>query len=150
LLHRHGQEGITIQYSRLPFSCYDGSRSRKADIPALTGLQTEALNSLQTIATKHAFPVPTKPGDILYFNNVGLFHGRERYIDHGTSDTLPEDMDRHVLRLWLQDLKRTEPLAPPLQKIWDEIYGSNTANGRDETWGVKAIAAFAMNADKNG
>jgi Taurine catabolism dioxygenase TauD, TfdA family len=150
LLHRHGREGITIQYSRLPFSCYDGSRPRKADIPALTGIQKEALNALQTISAKHAFPVPTKPGDILYFNNIGLFHGREEYVDRGTKDTPAEDMDRHVLRLWLQDPKRTEPVAPPLQKIWDEIYGPNTANGRVETWNVKAVAAFAMNACKNG
>ena len=46
--------------------------------------------------------------------------------------TAPTEMNRHVLRLWPQDPKRTAPLAAPLQRIWDEIYGPNTKNGREE------------------
>lgn len=146
LLHRHGESGITIQYSRLPFSRYDGSKPRRADIPSLSEVQIQALNCLQAISNKIKFSVPTKPGDILYFNNVGLFHARERYQDSGTINVAPESHDRHLLRLWLQDPKRTTTLAPPIQKIWDGIY----EKGREEAWCIHAKDAFAMNMDKNG
>lgn len=150
LLHRHGDDGITLQFTRLPFSCYDGSRARKDDIPALTEKQIEALDALQVASADSGFAVPTQPGDILYFNNVHIFHAREPYVESGTASTLPERMDRHVLRLWLRDPNRTTPLAAPLQKIWDEIYGPNTEHGREEIWNTKAEAAFSMNQDKNG
>jgi len=150
LLYRHGEDGITIQYTRLPFSGYKGSRQRKADLDPLTQPQIEALDALQILAEKHSFSAPTKPGDILYFNNVGLFHGREPYVESTPREAAPTEMNRHVLRLWLQDPKRTAPLAAPLQRIWNEIYGPNTKNGREEIWNVKAMASFAMNADKNG
>jgi hypothetical protein len=116
----------------------------------LTQTQIEALDALQILAEKHSFSTPTQPGDILYFNNVGLFHGREPYAESSSREAAPTEMNRHVLRLWLQDPKRTAPLAAPLQRIWDEIYGPNTKNGREEIWNVKAMASFAMNADKNG
>jgi hypothetical protein len=116
----------------------------------LTQTQIEALDALQILAEKNSFSTPTQPGDILYFNNVGLFHGREPYAESSSREAAPTEMNRHVLRLWLQDPKRTAPLAAPLQRIWDEIYGPNTKNGREEIWNVKAMASFAMNADKNG
>ncbi|KAE8451780.1 hypothetical protein EG329_002620 [Mollisiaceae sp. DMI_Dod_QoI] len=150
LLYRHGENGVTIQYTRLPFSGYKGSRQRNADIAPLTPIQIEALDVLQLLSEKHSFSAPTQPGDILYFNNVGLFHGREPYVESSSREAVPTEMNRHVLRLWLQDPKRTAPLAAPLQKIWDEIYGLNTEHGREETWNVNATASFAMNADKNG
>lgn len=150
LLYRHGEDGITIQYTRLPFSGYKGSRQRKADLDPLTQTQIEALDALQILAEKYSFSTPTQPGDILYFNNVCLFHGREPYAESSSREAAPTEMNRHVLRLWLQDPKRTAPLAAPLQRIWDEIYGPNTKNGREEIWNVKAMASFAMNADKNG
>lgn len=151
MLHHYGEGDITIQYTRLPFSRYKGSRAPRPDIPPLTSEQIEALDALQTLATKNSFPVPTQSGDILFFNNMGLFHGRESYEEPGNAETVPTDMDRHVLRLWLRDPSRTSKLSSPtLQQIWDEIYGPNTSGGRKETWNVNAIAAFAMNADKNG
>ncbi|KAF1990068.1 Clavaminate synthase-like protein [Aulographum hederae CBS 113979] len=146
LLHPHGNGDITIQYSRLPFSRYDGSRAQRADMPPLTDLQIDALNHLQVISNKHAFAAPTQAGDILYFNNVSTFHAREKYEDSATSNMAPQHHDRHLLRLWLLDPKRTSPLAPSLQKIWDEVF----AKDREELWCVKAVDAFAMNADKNG
>lgn len=146
LLFHQGDDGITIQYSRLPFSCYDGSRPKRADIPPLTATQIEALNYLQLLSNKHAYAVPTKPGDILYFNNVSLFHARERYEDTATAEMAPQQHDRHLLRLWLLDPKRTTPLAPGMQKIWDDVFTKD----REEEWCVKAVDAFAMNFHKNG
>jgi hypothetical protein len=112
--------------------------------------QIEALNALQVASVKNGFPISTKPGDILYFNNVKVFHGREPYAENTAVDTDPHGMDRHVLRLWLQDPQRTTTLSPSLQKVWDEIYGPNTHHGREECWLTEPVAAYALNAEKNG
>lgn len=138
-------------YSRLPFSRFVGSRGPRSDIPPLTPLQLEALDALQLLSAEYAFPVPAESGDILFFNNLTMFHGREKYHDNGLPDTMPTGMDRLILRLWLRDPKRTETLSmPELQQMWEEIYGPNTPDGRKEEWNIKAVAAFAMNAQNNG
>lgn len=65
-------------------------------------------------------------------------------------DTALENMSRHVLRLWLQDLEISGPVAASLRDRRDEIRRVDTKLSREEIWNVKAIAAVAVEANKNG
>ncbi|KAI1325237.1 hypothetical protein F5Y16DRAFT_378291 [Xylariaceae sp. FL0255] len=74
--------------------------NRSPGIPDLTRLQCIALDALHFTAESTACTISYQMGDIVFFNNRRLLHGRE-----GFNDDLEGDMQtkRHILRLWLQD-----------------------------------------------
>ena len=71
----------------------------------LTARETEIFDFIAETAEKHSFAFPLHDGDIAFFNNYTVFHGKEGYkpIEN-------EDHKRVLLRIWL-DLPNVRPFA---------------------------------------
>ncbi len=95
---------------------YIESARRFPQVPALTGLQVEALDMLDRLANdpRLSLEIAFKPGDVQLVNNHVLFHDRTAFEDW------PEpERRRHLLRLWL-----APPGAQPLPDVFAERFGS--------------------------
>jgi hypothetical protein len=75
------------------------SAQRFDDVPRLTPLQIEALDSLAALCKDPTFRLDMKleRGDIQFVNNYCVLHSRTAYEDHQD-----EERRRHLLRLWLR------------------------------------------------
>ncbi|MDB5489287.1 MAG: hypothetical protein JWQ58_3002 [Reyranella sp.] len=75
------------------------SAQRFNDVPRLTPLQIEALDSLAALCKDPTFRLDMKleRGDIQFVNNYNVLHSRTAYEDHQD-----EERRRHLLRLWLR------------------------------------------------
>lgn len=92
---------------------------QSGEIPPLTDLQREALDTLDALAedpTLHA-RFRQQPGDIVLMNNMITLHRRSEFEDH-------EDpaRKRHLLRLWL-----ATPNSRPLDPMFAASYGETKA-----------------------
>ena len=66
------------------------------EVPRLSALQEEALDTINTLAEELCFEHVIEPGDIQMLNNHVTYHGRTEYRDDATNG-----QDRFLLRLWL-------------------------------------------------
>jgi hypothetical protein len=101
---------------------------RTAAIPNITLAQNVALDALHFAAVKHMIRIEYQRGDMLFFNNRRLLHGREEFEDE------PGKI-RHMLRLWLQD----EELAgsaphPTLFRQWRNIFYHGLPQNDAKQW----------------
>lgn len=85
---------------------------RPSNIPLLTRRQGAALDALHFTAASLAYRVEYQKGDVLFFNNRRILHGREAFQDEGNGK-------RHLLRLWLRDEELAGTPPPPLDKVWE-------------------------------
>jgi hypothetical protein len=109
-------------------------------MPLLSSSQAEALDTVHFTAKKYSVSIVWEKGDVLFFNNRKILHGRAAFEDsEDCSNT------RHFLRLWLQD----EELAgsPPacLQTRWDHIFcprenGEAAAEDDEQRWPLEPIS----------
>jgi hypothetical protein len=77
---------------------------KKAEL-ALTEEETEMFDFIAETAEKNALAFPLHTGDIVFFNNYTVFHGKEGY-----EPIEDEDQKRVLLRIWL-DLPDVRPFA---------------------------------------
>ncbi|OCL06212.1 Clavaminate synthase-like protein [Glonium stellatum] len=101
-------------------SLMDSPRSKRPPgIKALTDIQAEALDAVHFAATDAGFKLNYETGDMIYFNNRKILHGRENFDDR-------EDISegRHILRLWLQDYEMAGPPLKPLSAYWERIFNT--------------------------
>ena len=101
---------------------YIESARRFAEVPALTAVQTEALNLFDQLANDPAlcFQMEFQTGDIQLVHNHTLLHDRTAFEDW------PEpDRKRHLLRLWLAPEN-----ARPLPPVFAQRYGTVTPGAR--------------------
>lgn len=113
-----------LYYSRINLT---GSmvEPRSADIPQLSDLQADALDTLHFTAAKHAMVVPQLKGDMYFVNNLAILHAREAYADG------PGGQGRHLMRLWLSDKRFGYHIPQGLRWRWDEVFGDSAKqNGR--------------------
>jgi len=113
---------------------------RLCAMPLLSSSQAEALDTVHFTAKEHSLSIVWEKGDVLFFNNRKILHGRAAFEDsEDCSNT------RHFLRLWLQD----EELAgsPPacLQTRWDHIFcprenGEAAAEDDEQRWPLEPIS----------
>ncbi len=77
---------------------YINSAQRFPELPRLTGLEIEALDTLDALTVNAEFRLDMvlEPGDMQFINNYVLFHSRTEFQDW---DEL--DRRRHLKRLWL-------------------------------------------------
>jgi hypothetical protein len=71
-----------------------------------------------------------EPGDIRFFNNLGLLHCREPFEDK-------EGQRRHIVRLWLRDETGEWPLPPSLRLSWARVFHNL---GGQERWEIEPPA----------
>lgn len=89
------------------------------DLPAMTGIQYEALDFLEEVAAEPAMHVTfrQKPGDILFLNNWVTLHRRTAF-----EDSEEPELRRHILRVWL-----SMPNSRPLDPLFAGNYGATEA-----------------------
>lgn len=98
---------------------------RSAEIPHLSDVQADALDTLHFTAAKHAMVVPQLKGDMYFVNNLAILHAREAYEDG------PGEPGRHLMRLWLSDERFGYRIPQGLKWRWDEVFGDLAKqNGR--------------------
>lgn len=90
---------------------------RPSNIPLLTRRQGAALDALHFTAASLAYRVEYQKGDVLFFNNRRLLHGREAFQDDASGK-------RHLLRLWLRDEELAGTPPPPLDKVWEDGFAA--------------------------
>jgi hypothetical protein len=71
----------------------------------LTDSETEIFDFIAETAQKNSFAFPLHKGDLVFFNNYTVFHGKEGY-----EPIEDEDQKRVLLRIWL-DLPNVRPFA---------------------------------------
>jgi Taurine catabolism dioxygenase TauD, TfdA family len=126
LFNESGQ--IILSFSRRPL-VGSATSPRSSEIPRTTAAQAEALNVIQKIAENHALTLELEPGEMLFWNNMGLLHCR-----NGFTDTA--DSKRHLVRLWIHDEESAWQVPEELSKAWEEAYDHA---GRNQLWPLDPI-----------
>jgi hypothetical protein len=125
---------MIVHCSRYPFTGF-GAFVRNPALPPITHVQIEALNALHFLAEQNSITLENHKGDILYLNNMSCLHGREPLKVEENAETGAEMSPRHRMRFFLRDPKRAWKLPASVERVWEDIYGSNFAHGRnDEVW----------------
>ncbi|KAF2177438.1 Clavaminate synthase-like protein [Zopfia rhizophila CBS 207.26] len=109
--------GALIQSSRF---------HRPKEMPDLTEKQGIALDAIQFVAEQVQTKIEWKNGDLVFFNNKRLLHGRDAFTD---SSGVPA---RHMLRLWLKAGGWDCSLPEALQKRWNKIFRGVDESTDDE------------------
>ncbi|KAK7414352.1 hypothetical protein QQX98_006794 [Neonectria punicea] len=89
-----------------------------SDIPLLTAPQHHALQALAESAARAELQLTLEKGDILFFNNLALFHRREPYQDG-------EESSRHLVRVWLRSRKLGWAIPDSMRLPWEKAYGES-------------------------
>ncbi|KAF2679861.1 Clavaminate synthase-like protein [Lentithecium fluviatile CBS 122367] len=102
---------------------------RPPGIPNVTEDQNYALDAVHFAASKHLLRIEYLQGDLLFFNNRRLLHGRDAFSDRNGKH-------RHILRLWLKDEKLAGPAPhPTLRTLWAKIFDtSSCAEKAERQW----------------
>lgn len=89
------------------------------EVPAMTDLQCEALDFLETTAARPDMHCTFRQetGDILFLNNWVTYHRRNEFVDFDDIQ-----MRRHLLRIWL-----SVPNSRPLDPMFKGNYGATDA-----------------------
>lgn len=101
--------------------------SRPGSIPSLTERQAAALDALHFTAMSSACILRYKKGDIVFFNNRRVLHGRQEFQDDEASQ-------RHMLRLWLRDEELAEPVPGCLDRLWKQVFSENETGVEEDAW----------------
>ncbi|KAI1422372.1 hypothetical protein F5Y12DRAFT_717482 [Xylaria sp. FL1777] len=109
--------------------------SRPPGISDLTRVQSMALDALHFTATSTMCTLRYQKGDMIFFNNRCILHGREGF-SNGLGTTHAK---RHILRLWLRNEEMSGPPPAPLIESWEHalkragIGGENVIDKPDVT-----------------
>jgi hypothetical protein len=130
ILYPVRDDRVLLSFSRRPL-VGSASSPRSCDIPDLSVSHIEAINTLQSVAERHALAMRLRPGDLLFWNNLALLHSRVGFTD-------TQDKRRHLLRLWLRndETEKGWPVPEELQASWKEAF--NHA-GRPQLWPIEPI-----------
>lgn len=122
-----------MRFSRFPITGFE-SRQRNPVLPAPTQAQIEALDAVQFMAAENAVPLPVSTGDVVFMNDMALFHAREALDKSGAH------LQRHLLKMSLRDPAQNWPVPSTAMQAWKRIYGPNCEDGtRKEVWLLNVI-----------
>jgi hypothetical protein len=107
-----------------------GTTAGTASMPCLTRAQNAALDAVHFAARDAACSIEYAAGDVLFFNNRRVLHGREGFGD----GLRPGRGKRHVLRLWLRDEERAGTPPAPIAAVWGRTFTSHDNREHDEGW----------------
>lgn len=105
---------------------------RSANLPDVSQAQNDALDAVHFTAMENALRIDYQPGDLLFFNNRKLLHGRDAFSNGGNDR-------RHLLRLWLRDEEMAgAPPHPTLRLQWANVF-EKSSNGLEQVlWPLEA------------
>ena len=94
-IYEETEKGMTS----FPVFPYVRSAQRFSDVPRLTAKDKAAMKAFYEATSKEelVFEFLQQPGEMVFFNNYFLMHGRSKFEDA----VAPEDK-RHLRRLWLE------------------------------------------------
>lgn len=150
-----GRLGLHPATGAASSSSSDGQQQQQGQpaMPALTGRQRRALDTLARLARRGAVRIHTRPGDVLVFNNYALLHAREAYQD-GEEDDGSSDDDkggvedtnhhqhvdhhrhhhheksgggprRHLVRLWPRNPAHSWSIPDSMRALWEPAHGGS-------------------------
>ncbi|KAK4157542.1 hypothetical protein C8A00DRAFT_11610 [Chaetomidium leptoderma] len=108
---------ISVDPGRLGLHPATAKTGRQSPVPALNQPQLDALEVLSTLASKYRYCLDTKPGDMVFINNVAMLHARDSYVD-------PKDgPGRHFVRLWLRNPELAWDIPQSMRVPWEAAFG---------------------------
>jgi hypothetical protein len=120
---------VLFRFSRYPITGFQ--RTRSPEVPAPTQAQLEAADAIQFTAMKNGITLPVVKGDMLFVNDMALFHAREGFDDDGVP------LKRHLVKMYFRDPDQGWNISPSIEKEWRTTYGPNRPDGtREETWNI--------------
>ena len=131
LLQKTGSDKVPVlfRFSRYPITGWQ--RKRNPDLPAPTQAQLEAADAIQFTAAKNGITIPVVKGDMLFVNDMALFHAREGFEDGGVP------MKRHLVKMYFRDPDQGWSIPLSMESEWRTTYSPNKPDGtREETWNV--------------
>lgn len=96
------------QYSRT----FVEEAQRIDGVPKMTAAMDEALDLLAEVAEEQCHTFRLTPGDMVFYNNLVVYHGRTPFTDDPASRA-----DRLLYRLWFAPAK-TRPLPESYRETW--------------------------------
>lgn len=112
-------------------------------IPNLTPEQQGALVALQQAAQKHQVRLHSRPGDIIFLNNLSLLHGRESYTDS-------EFWSRHLVRLWIRNRELGWSIPPLMRAPWDAVFGEKAKKVLNRRYPCSPMPEYMESKYSNG
>lgn len=90
------------------------SAQRYPDVPRLTDIQMEAIDTIDRLANDERFSLGMmfEPGDFQFLNNHITYHARTEF-----EDWPEEERRRHLLRMWLS-VPNSRPLSPAMSPVY--------------------------------
>lgn len=85
---------------------------------------------VQMVAEKQALVLNLEPGEMVFWNNLGLLHSRNGFTDTATQK-------RHLIRLWLHNDEHAWSLPRELQEKWQDAFDNPS---RKQLWPLEPIA----------
>lgn len=76
-----------------------------------------ALDALHAAAMECAIKVDLVPGDLLFFNSLGMLHSRDAFVDD-----VELGRKRHLLRILLRNESLAWELPAALKETWLDVY----------------------------
>lgn len=102
---------FSSQYSRT----FVEEAQRMEGVPKMTAAMDEALDLLAEVAEEQSHVFRLEPGDMVFYNNHTVYHGRTPFTDDPASRA-----DRLLYRLWFAPA-RTRPLPESYRETWGSI-----------------------------
>ena len=131
LLQRTGCDKVPVlfRFSRYPITGWQRQRNQALNPP--TQAQQETADVIQFTAMKNSITLPVVKGDMLFVNDMALFHARTGFDD----DNIP--LKRHLIKMYFRDPDQGWTIPPLMDNEWRKTYSPNQADGtRKETWHV--------------
>lgn len=135
LLYVHDGK-IILNFSRRPLLGTE-TRGTEDTVGRLTARQSEALQTIQTVAAERSIKIPPKRGNLIFLNNHGLLHARDRFVDDAVHT-------RHIARLWLRNPALAWDLPAEIRTGNDRVYGEN---GIKERWNLEPVTLEVFGRD---
>lgn len=115
-----------------PFFCFSRQKITGSEhyplspsLPAMSEEQAEALDMVHYVAEDHGLTMTLDPGDMLFYNNLAVLHGRTAFKDADTGDHR-----RHIIRLWVRNEEHAWETPPALAREWHLVYGESERRAR--------------------
>ncbi|CCT74741.1 uncharacterized protein FFUJ_10807 [Fusarium fujikuroi IMI 58289] len=119
---------VLFRYSRYPILGWQ--RKRNSELPAPSQKQMRALDAVQFIAQKNAMSLPIARGDMIFINDLAVFHARGKFKDGDAS------MKRHLLKMYLRDPEQGWTVPQSLQETFGARYTRKPGDLSPEIWDI--------------
>ena len=104
---------------------------RRPEVPRLSAVQEEAIETLHALADDLSFEMSFAPGDIQFVNNHVIYHARTEFED-GPGEGAGKDGGRLLLRLWLA-MPNSRALPEDHRVLWGDVAAGARRGGIGQT-----------------